>query len=75
MVRACSTHREKRTAYRILSESQKERGHLEDQDVGGRIILKLIREIGWGDMDRIDLTQDRDQWRVLVNTIMNPQVA
>jgi hypothetical protein len=30
-----------------------------------------IREIGWSGMDRIDLAQDRDQWRVLVNTVMN----
>jgi hypothetical protein len=32
------------------------------------------REIGWSDMDWIDLTQDRDQWRALVNTVMNLQV-
>jgi hypothetical protein len=24
-------------------------------------------EIGWGDMEWIDLAQDRDQWRALVN--------
>jgi hypothetical protein len=30
-----------------------------------------FREIGWGGMDWIDLTQDRDQWRALVNTVMN----
>jgi hypothetical protein len=30
-----------------------------------------LREIGWGGMDWIDLTQDRDQWRALVNTVMN----
>jgi hypothetical protein len=29
-----------------------------------------LREIGWDGMDWIDLTQDRDQWRVLVNTVM-----
>jgi hypothetical protein len=33
-----------------------------------------LREIGWGGMDWIDLTQDRDQWRALVNTVMNLQV-
>jgi hypothetical protein len=27
-------------------------------------------EIGWGGMDRIDLAQDRDQWRAFVNTVM-----
>jgi hypothetical protein len=30
-----------------------------------------LREIGWGGMDWIDLAQDRDKWRALVNTIMN----
>jgi hypothetical protein len=27
--------------------------------------------VGWYGMDWIDLAQDRDQWRVLVETIMN----
>jgi hypothetical protein len=30
-----------------------------------------FREIGWDGMDWIDLVQDRDQWRALVNTVMN----
>jgi hypothetical protein len=39
--------------------------------VGGRIILKWIfRELGWGGMDWIDLAQNRDQWRALVNTVI-----
>jgi hypothetical protein len=25
----------------------------------------------WGGMDKIDLAHDRDQWRALVNTVMN----
>jgi hypothetical protein len=29
------------------------------------------REIGWGGMDWTNLAQDRDQWRALVNTVMN----
>jgi hypothetical protein len=33
-----------------------------------------LREIGWGFMDWIDLSQDRDQWRALVNTVMNLRV-
>jgi hypothetical protein len=28
------------------------------------------REIGWGGMDWIDLAQDRDQWRALMNTVI-----
>jgi hypothetical protein len=30
-----------------------------------------LREIGWGGMDWIDVAQNRDQWRALVNTVMN----
>jgi hypothetical protein len=33
-----------------------------------------LRAIEWGDMIWIDLTQDRDQWRALVNTAMNLRV-
>jgi hypothetical protein len=32
------------------------------------------REIGWGGIDWIDLAQDRDKWRALVNTVMNLRV-
>jgi hypothetical protein len=33
-----------------------------------------LTEIGWNGMDRIDLSQDRDQWRALMNTAMNLRV-
>jgi hypothetical protein len=33
-----------------------------------------LREIGWVGMDWIDLAQDRDQYRALVNTVMNLRV-
>jgi hypothetical protein len=33
-----------------------------------------LREIGWDGVDWIDLAQDRDQWRSLVNTVMNLRV-
>jgi hypothetical protein len=29
-----------------------------------------LRETGWGDMDWIDVSEDRDQWRAPVNTVM-----
>jgi hypothetical protein len=37
-------------------------------------IKKDPREIGWDGMDWIDLLQYRDQWRALVNTVMNLRV-
>jgi hypothetical protein len=33
-----------------------------------------LRNIGWGGMDWIDLAQDRDQWRALVNSAINLRV-
>jgi hypothetical protein len=33
-----------------------------------------LREKGFGGMDWTDLAQDRDQWRALVNTVMNLRV-
>jgi hypothetical protein len=30
-----------------------------------------LREIGWGSVDWIQLAQDRDWWRAVVNTVMN----
>jgi hypothetical protein len=33
-----------------------------------------LREIGWGGKDWIDLAQDGNQCRTLVNTVMNLQV-
>jgi hypothetical protein len=33
-----------------------------------------LQEVGFGDMDWIGLAQNRDRWRVIVNTVMNLQV-
>jgi hypothetical protein len=33
-----------------------------------------LREIGWGGMDWIDLAEDRNQWRAVVNMVVNLQV-
>jgi hypothetical protein len=47
----------------------------------GKLICRWVdnvkidfREIGWGGVDWIDMAQDRDQWRALVNTALNLQV-
>jgi hypothetical protein len=33
-----------------------------------------LGEIGWDGVDWIELAQNRDQWRALVNMVMNLQV-
>jgi hypothetical protein len=37
-------------------------------------IIMDLREIGWGGMDWIDLAQDSDEWRAVLNTVMNLRV-
>jgi hypothetical protein len=51
-----------------------ERGHLKDQGIDGRIILKWIFKKWDGGMDWIALAQDMDRWRALVNAVMNLRV-
>jgi hypothetical protein len=54
----------------------RKRDHLGDPVVDGRIILRWIfmKWDVWG-MDWIELAQDRDRWRALVNAVMNLRVT
>jgi hypothetical protein len=72
MGRNYSTNGEKRNAYRILvgkTEGKRPSGRPRRKWVDN--IKMYLREIELGGMDWIDLAQDRDQWRALVNTVMN----
>jgi hypothetical protein len=52
----------------------REGDHLGDTGVDRRIILKWIFKKWAGGMDWIELAQDRDRWRALVNAVMNLRV-
>jgi hypothetical protein len=63
---------EERKVYKVLMGRLKGKRALEDQGVDGRmgsewILGRLARVC----VDWIRLAQDRDRWRVLVNTVMN----
>ena len=49
-------------------EGRKPLGRLEDN------IKMDLREVGWDAWNWIDLVEDRDRWRVLVNSVMNLRV-
>jgi hypothetical protein len=62
---------DKRNAYRILVG----RRPLGRPRHRWEVNIKMgCREIGWRGMDWIDLAEDRDQWKALVNTVMNLRV-
>jgi len=49
----------------------RERDHWGDVDIDGRIILRWIFGKWKGGGDWMELAQDRDRWRALVNMVMN----
>jgi hypothetical protein len=65
---------EKRGAYRILVERSEGRRPLGRPRGTWEDNIKMdLQEVGWG-MDLIQLAQDRDRWRALVNAVMNLRV-
>jgi hypothetical protein len=65
---------DKRNAYRMVGKPEAKRplGRPKCRWVDN--IKMDLREIGWNGVDWIDKAQNRDQWRVLVNTVLNLRV-
>jgi hypothetical protein len=63
---------EKRNAYRILPEGKRPLGRPRRRWVDN--IIMDLRDIEWDGVNWIDLTQNREQWRALVNTVLDLRV-
>jgi hypothetical protein len=75
MGRACSTNGEKRNANKILVGKPERMRQLGTPRRWWVDNIKIdLRETEWDGMDWIDLAQDMDQWRALVNTVMKLRV-
>jgi hypothetical protein len=75
MGRACSTNGVEEEAYRILVGKLEEKRPLGNPRRWWKVNIKIdLRETGWDGMDWIDLAQDRNQLRDIVNTVMNLRV-
>jgi hypothetical protein len=64
-----------KVVYRVLWESPKEKDHLKDQGVDGRMGSKWTLERLAGGVEWIHLAQDSDRWRAVVNAVMSPRHA
>jgi len=66
---------EGRGVYRVLVWKPKRRRPLGRPRHRWEDNIKVdLQEVGYGGMDWIDLAQDRDRWRALVNAVMNLRV-
>jgi hypothetical protein len=73
---SCSKNGEKRKAYTILMgkpEGKRPLGRPRRRWVDN--IRMDLGEVGWGDVDWIDLAKDRYSWRALVNSVLNLRVS
>jgi hypothetical protein len=66
---------EKRNAYRLLEGKPEGKRPLEKPRHRWVNNIRMdLGEVGWGGVDWIDLAQDRDKWRAVVNSVTNPRI-
>jgi hypothetical protein len=66
---------ERRGVYRVLMVKPEGKGPLGRPRRRWEDNINMdLQEVGYGGMDWIELAQDRDMWRALVNAVMNIQV-
>jgi hypothetical protein len=66
---------EERDEYRVLMGKPEGKRPLRKPRRRWEVVIRMdFREIGWGSVDWIQLAQDRDRWRGLVNMAMNLRV-
>jgi hypothetical protein len=67
---------ERRGAYRVLVGKREGKRSLGIPRSRCKDNIKMDhQEIGWDNVDRNDLAQDRNKWRALVNTVMTVRVS
>jgi hypothetical protein len=66
---------EKRNAYRLLVGKPEGKRPLGRPRRRWVVNIRMdLGEVGWGDVVWIDLAQDRNRWRALVNSVLNLRV-
>jgi len=72
MGRASSRYEERRGAYSVVVVKHDRKRTLGRPRLKWEDNIKInLQELGCGGMDWMDLAEDRDRWRALVNAVMN----
>jgi len=72
----CSTYGKRRDVYRVLVRKPEEKSPFGRFRRRWEDNIKMdLQEVGCGNMDCIELAQDRESWRPLVNAVMNIRVS